>query len=648
MAKRLFMSDIEGDDLLDDITKIYCASYQELDPYMKEKGVLSTITTYEDINKMFSNPDNMIVMHNGLDYDGPAITKIIGIEVKAEIIDTLFLSWYLYPKRVKHGLAGWGEDLGIAKPEVSDWENLSLETYIHRCEEDVKIQTALWQQMWKHLILLYQKPADAWRLVRHLNFKGKCAALQRKSRWRLDTKKAVEAQEFFTKKYSEAIDALEQRLPEVPEYVKKNRPKKPFKMDGSLSAAGLKWEAIVKEYVDSDQIPKRPVDYMFEIKTIKGYKPPNAGSSAQIKNWLYSLGWVPETFEFKRNKTTNEVRQIPQVKKGSGLCPSVERLIRQEPDIQYLADMTVIKHRLDIVNGFLANVDDQGYIYATIQGLTNTLRFKHKVVLNLPSTRKPYGEVIRGMLIARSEKTELCGSDCSSLEDRTKQHYMWKYDPEYVKDMQTKGFDPHLDMCLEAGLLTQEESDWFKAHKDIDPNEMDEATYKEFGRISNIRHGGKGTNYSATYGAKGPTIARAAGVPEEIGNKLYDAYWTRNWSIKAIADNCIVKNSRGMKWLWNPVAKLWMYLKADKDRFSTLNQSTGTYAFDRWVWHMLEKRCQITGQMHDEVILELKIGNREAMTKILKDSIQAVNDELKLDRDLDVDVGFGRNYAQIH
>ena len=103
-----------------------------------------------------------------------------------------------------------------------------------------------------------------------------------------------------------------------------------------------------------------------------------------------------------------------------------------------------------------------------------------------------------------------------------------------------------------------------------------------------------------------------------------------------------------MNWLWNPVAEIWLWLKADKDRFSTLNQSTGTYAFDRWLQLIIEKRPQLTAQFHDECVLELKKGNREAMSKILKDSVAQVNDELNLNRELDCDIDFGHSYAEIH
>jgi hypothetical protein len=240
---------------------------------------------------------------------------------------------------------------------------------------------------------------------------------------------------------------------------------------------------------------------------------------------------------------------------------------------------------------------------------------------------------------------ELCGSDMASLEDRTKQHFMWKHDPEYVKDMMTEGFDPHLDMAKSANLVSDAEIALYKA---FDKETATDAQYKVHTGIAGKRHAGKSTNYAATYGATGPTIARSAGVDEAVGDVLHAAYWERNWSLTAIAEECIVKNSRGMKWLWNPVAQLWYYLKAEKDRFSTLNQGTGTFAFDRWVFYILEQRPQLTAQFHDEVILELKCGNRDAMIKILKKAIDQVNEELKLNRALDCDVDFGNSYAEIH
>ena len=132
------------------------------------------------------------------------------------------------------------------------------------------------------------------------------------------------------------------------------------------------------------------------------------------------------------------------------------------------------------------------------------------------------------------------------------------------------------------------------------------------------------------------------------GELLYNAYWKRNWSLEVIAAEQTVVKRLGMNWLWNPVMGMYVWLKNEKDTFSTLNQSTGAYCFDRWLFYVLEQRNQLSAQFHDEGVWELKKGNREEMTKILKSSMASVNKELGLRRDLDCDVEFADSYAGVH
>jgi len=93
---------------------------------------------------------------------------------------------------------------------------------------------------------------------------------------------------------------------------------------------------------------------------------------------------------------------------------------------------------------------------------------------------------------------------------------------------------------------------------------------------------------------------------------------------------------------------MWVYLKTEKDKFSTLNQSTATYCFDRWIFHILRRREQLTAQFHDEGVWELQLGFREQFTQLLQDAMDDVNKELMLNRELDFDVSFGRNYSEVH
>lgn len=598
---------------------------------------------YEQMRSFLENPDSVFIAHNCESFDKPTLERVLGIKIKATMIDTLGLSWYLYPTRQLHGLASWGEEFGVPKPEVEDWSDQPIEVYINRCEEDVRINTALWLKIKKDLQTLYGKE-NFWIAVDYICFKMKCAALQEKCKWKLDVPKAQELVVEFERKIEESKNTLQEVMPKVPVYVTKTRPKKPFKKDQSLSATGEAWKALCEEY-------GYDFDYEGEIKYIKGYDEPNGGSPLQIKSWLYSLGWNPQLFVYKRNKETGDVKKIEQIKnKDTGdLCPDIVRLIEKTPELQVLEDLSVLSHRKSVVQGFLDDVDENGFIAARIQGFTNTLRFRHKVFLNIPSLRKPYGKEIRGLLIARNDDMELMGADCSSLEDRTGQHFMWKYDPDYVRDMMQDDFDPHCDIAAEAGLMTADE---VKAYKLMDAQDVKEIDYNGKHYVKKVlalkRHAGKSCNYASKYGAGGPTIARAAGVSEATGNKLHKAYWSRNWSLKKIADDCIVKQALGVKWLWNPIANMWYWLKTDKDKFSTLNQGTGTYCFDMWIKEVLKRRQQLTGQSHDEGIWEVKKGYREQAAKLLKDAIQEVNKKLKLNRDLDVGVQFGPSYGDIH
>ena len=650
IEEKLWVVDIETNGL--DPTKIWCMSVLN-----QHTGQMYTMTSYKKMREFLSDDEITVVGHDFYRFDVKVLERLLKIKFKGNIICTLGISWHLYPLQQLHGLAAWGEELGIAKPEVGNEEWLGpdasapqkekdehLALMVHRCEEDIKINAKLWSKIKRDFASLY-KEKDWWPAIFYLCFKMKCAALKEKSGWKLDVPEAWRLLEFFEGKEVESKTALEAAMPKVAVREKKGPPKKPFKKCGGISATGQRWIELKEEH------GYKP-DFQGEIEYIKSYKDPNAGSHKQIKDWLFDLGWVPDKYDFKRNKDTGEVKQIPQVKdKDSGeLTNSVKLLIEKTPELQLLEDLSVIVHRKSIINGFLNDVDEDGFVVARIQGLTNTLRWKHKVCLNLPSLRKPYGKEIRGLLIAKDDDHELMGADMCSLEDRSKMHYMWPHDPEYVKEMQVHDYDPHCMIAEQAGMMTNKE---VLAYKWMDTKDLKEVLGKDGTKyvkkfLAGKRHGGKQTNYGATYGASGATIARSAGFPEKVGIKLHKAYWARNWSLKKIAEECLVKTSRGLKWLWNPVANLWYYLKADKDRFSTLNQGTGTYIFDMWLKEVMKKREQLTGCFHDEGIWEIKKGFRPQSEKLLRDAVARVNKKLCLNMDMDIDVQWGANYSEIH
>jgi DNA polymerase I-like protein with 3'-5' exonuclease and polymerase domains len=249
----------------------------------------------------------------------------------------------------------------------------------------------------------------------------------------------------------------------------------------------------------------------------------------------------------------------------------------------------------------------------------------------------------------------------TSLEDTTKQHYIYFYDPKYVEEMRVPGFDPHLDIAVQAGMLTAAQ---VEAHKQGTENHSD------------IRKDAKQVNFSAVYGVGPPKLSISTGWPLEKSKAMLETYWERNKAVKQIAADCTVRvfhkngsildyvvgtitdnkrshidafmNSIQEMWLYNPVSKFWYSLRYLKDTFSTLNQGTGVYCFDTQVFHVRKQGIRLSLQYHDELGFMLREEDKEEVQKRLEIAIDKTNRALNLNVPLGISVDFGHNYADCH
>lgn len=577
------------------------------------------------MKKILTEAD-ILICHNLIRWDVPVYERLLGIKIKAKLIDTLALSWYLYPLRNKHGLESHGEDLGIAKPVITDWSNQTQEEYEHRVSEDVKINVALWKKMFRYLLDIYGSDKEVWRLLDYLTFKMKCARLKEVSKWKLDLQyieKSISELEVLQEQKKEA---LIKAMPQVPEISIKTKPKRFINKDGSYSKLGQDWIALLTER-------GLPISYDGEVEIVKGYEPGNPSSPEQLKSWLYSLGWVPRTFKYVKNKETGELREIPQINLefGKGICESIKDLYEKESSLELLDGLSVLQHRIGILKGFLRD-QEGGWIKAQIKGFTNTLRVQHTTVVNLPKVDKAHAEPIRASLIA-DEGYTLCGADLASLEDKIKQHLIYPYDPEYVKSMNTPDFDPHLEIAFLAEMLTRDQINSYKSG---------DKTYKP------VRDIAKNGNYACQYNAGPPRLVLTCGISLDQAKKLHSAYWKMNHAIKKVAEAQRFKDIDGQLWLFNPISKFWYSLRYERDIFSTLVQSTGSYIFDIWLGKVLDKREQLTGDFHDELIVHIKKGYEEPCRKMIEDCMKEVNEEFKFNVELSCGIQFGDRYSQIH
>ena len=200
--------------------------------------------------------------------------------------------------------------------------------------------------------------------------------------------------------------------------------------------------------------------------------------------------------------------------------------------------------------------------------------------------------------------------------------------------MSREGFDPHLDLAKFAGDVTQDEIDAYNRG--------------EKPELKKLRKAYKVVNYSATYGVGASKLARETGMTAKEAKALLEAFWSRNWSVKAVSDSVRTRELFDSMWLQNPVSKFWYSLRSDKDRFSTLNQGTGVFCFDTWVALCRKNGIKAIGQFHDEVIALVKAGQEGETERLMHWAATKLNEKVQLNVPLGTDVQFGKTYASIH
>ena len=146
---KILVADTETDGLAYECSKLWVMSWTE------DGETYESTNDHQTMREVYDSAD-LLVMHNAVRHDMVVFNRLIGIPMDyRKYVDTLALSWYLFPDRPSHGLAAIGVEHGVAKPEVQDWHNLSYEEYKHRCEEDVRINFIEWQAQRKRLEEIY-------------------------------------------------------------------------------------------------------------------------------------------------------------------------------------------------------------------------------------------------------------------------------------------------------------------------------------------------------------------------------------------------------------------------------------------------------------------------------------------------------------
>ena len=149
--------DIETDGLLLDVSNFwvgytYCIETKEYEQFLCPYSLCKTLREAD-----------LIVGHNIIGYDLPALYRLTKEQINTPVVDTLLLArlaYYDKDSSWSHSLDAYGERLGFPKGSHSDWSKYSeeMDTY---CKQDVLVTTELYKPVLFEEALRLEEEAEA-------------------------------------------------------------------------------------------------------------------------------------------------------------------------------------------------------------------------------------------------------------------------------------------------------------------------------------------------------------------------------------------------------------------------------------------------------------------------------------------------------
>ena len=376
---RTVVFDIEADGLLDTITRVWVVCTIEV-----ETGEKKYWGPGDNGWMDYFNSSDILVGHNILGYDFPAIKKVTGWEPdkRVKIRDTLILSQVLDFYRFGmggHALAVWGEALGVPKVVHEDWSQYS-EDMLNRCEVDVQINLDTYEVVMKEFNNVFKNQPNIATYLRAEQAVAKWCATATELGWPFNRVKAEHLIGLLTVETDAARDAL------LPRLGCKVKPKD--KEGGVIIVKEPKW-------VKSGAYDQRTANY-FGVEPFSGYwgeERPIEGpfcriiiehlsldSPADVKLFLTRVGWEPDTWNYKR-EGRSLVKTSPKITETSlEFLGGDGRLYKR-----YLVNMS----RLRTVQGWVDALDSEDKIHGSCFTIgTPSMRTRHKLIVNVPKGGK--------------------------------------------------------------------------------------------------------------------------------------------------------------------------------------------------------------------------------------------------------------------
>jgi len=384
--------DIETDGL--DASVIWCA-------VCRYNNVNTVICNERDFKDYMANlPEATWVFHNGIGFDVPVLNRLWGVAFdKSNVCDTLVCSRLSDPSRSGgHSLRNWGNILGFAKGDHSDWSRLTPEM-IDYCIRDTEVTQAVHEALQAELEGFSEESIKLEHEVQWV------IQQQERNGWLLDQRLAFSLCGTFKEKMNDIETKLQEVFPPIVEE---------------------RW---------SEKTGKRLKDKVTVF---------NPGSRQQVAERLEAKGAV-------WSELTPSGR--PQVD---------ERTLEENkhiPEAVLVLEYLLLQKRYAQVSSWIEHVQEDGRVHGRVTtngAITGRMTHQTPNMAQVPAGYSQYGEECRQCWTVPTGK-KLVGFDASGLELRMLAHYM--DDEEFTNVLLTE--DVHTRNQMAAGLDTRPQAKTF-------------------------------------------------------------------------------------------------------------------------------------------------------------------------------------------
>jgi DNA polymerase-1 len=400
---RRVVLDLEANGLLADATVVHCGVGKDIDSGEVFQFGPEAI---KDMLRWLDTEVGTCIVHNGIGYDWPLLSKLHGYSFKGEKIDTLVISRLQRPDRNRppqmvgkggpHSIAAWGYRLGRGKPDHEDWNTFSPEM-LHRCSEDVEILHLTYLALLKEAKDLGGNWTKAYKMSFTL-----FEILQRQEEygWLVDMKHLDKSLSMLQHWMDRVSKVLAPRLPQT--------------YDNLETKKAGEYEFVRKPFLKSGAPSKSTTDFFGDDHgVVRGpfsrisWRPLSLDKDKEVKDYLLSCGWEP--MEWNKNDA-GEVTS-PKLSKDDpfdGVQGSMGRLI---------ARRVQCKSRKSILEGWKERIRPDGRLSSFVTGLAVTGRAKHSNIVNVPNAAAFFGKWMRKCFTSAPDKI-LVSCDSKGCQDR--------------------------------------------------------------------------------------------------------------------------------------------------------------------------------------------------------------------------------------